>query len=601
MLDPSIGVVSYAGLNRQALLEAAKAAFMMAETPVPPRFESFLPLFPAELVVDMDYRGARASRTAPSGFSIDPAEYHRKLSERLPELYIEDNRRRNFDYEGRYTGQRAFTVDQAWVERFPQYQPFVGEPLFVRLIGGGAQAVAVPLSVYPRGCGVLDRIERDMGVTERAGQFARYAATRVAAGEEYVPEAFARAYISDARLEPVLFTQNELGHILQDLSIVRGLGTVGARVGLYTDNAKRAEGLRQYVPSRYACDTFEREPVGQRGARLAQLCYADADFVSDLWIPYQEIAEYIDRAAMTLDVAALCAAYQIAPDYDPETGGGRYPDTLRVVIVRDRELNALTAETLNNPAYGDGTNRQGMLCRHVLLRDSRELLRQHRLAPEETLLRCVNLTLPPDPYRQCLAAAVLQEHKGRLVDAMYRREAALSQIPTDAPIYARARTLLDQRVSRLERLVERESAQTGFTQMSGYDADVDYLRRKRIDRECADDPLGGTIAFAEDALRERSIESGYAMRSGVVRADELDARLPGLPDDAEVEPDEPEAPSASATLQDAPEASAEDAPREASEPAPSGVPAKPPTAPKEPFKPPVRQQHGKPAHKKRKR
>ena len=538
MLKQSYGIIAYGGLSREALLDAAKRAF--AAPGVPARFESFLPLFPLELVQNMDYVGLntrRGARVAPSGFSIDPTEYHRKLAQQLPELYAEDNRLRNFDYEGRFVGRGAFTVDRAWVERFPQYQPFLGEPLRIHLIGGGSQAVAVPYSLYPRGGGVLTAVERAMGATQRADQYALYARTRVTAGETYDADAFGTEYLSTSKLTPVAFSQNELGHVMQELSIVRGLQSGRmSTVGLYTENAKRAENLRQYVPCRYACDPFERETVGKRTARLAQLCYADADFISDLWMPWQDVTAYIDRADLTLDVARLAAGYQLAPDYDPSTLGGRYPDTLRVVVVRDRELPLLTADALNNPAYGSGMSPQGSIGRQVLLPDSRELIRQRKLAIEESTVTLTHTTLEPEAYRRCVAAAVLQEHKGRLVDAMYRREAALSQIAPDAPIYARARELLDQRVERLEAIVRREAPAGG--QMSGYDADIDYLRRKRLDREGAtDEDTREPIAFAVDPLRERSIESGYAMRASMIRLAYDDARLP---DDEPDEADEPE-------------------------------------------------------------
>ena len=144
------GILSYADLGREALLSLAKAAFIQAQQPVPRRFEAFLPLFPVELVQNMDYVGptdARGAMVSPSGFSTDPAEYHRKMLLRLPELYGGDNYSRNFDYEGRFTGRGVFTVDRAVADHFPQYSPFMGEKLSIYLIGGGFQAVAVPESV----------------------------------------------------------------------------------------------------------------------------------------------------------------------------------------------------------------------------------------------------------------------------------------------------------------------------------------------------------------------------------------------------------------------------------------------------------------------
>ena len=110
---------------------------------------------------------SRGAKVAPSGFSIDPIEYHRKLYTQLPELYAGENYARNFDYEGHFSGRGVFAVDAVWVEHFPQYQPFLGEKLALYLIGGGSQAVAVPESVYPRGGGVLSAAEQAMQGSSR--------------------------------------------------------------------------------------------------------------------------------------------------------------------------------------------------------------------------------------------------------------------------------------------------------------------------------------------------------------------------------------------------------------------------------------------------
>lgn len=544
MEKSACGIISYAGLNREVLLAKAKATFAQAQPPVAGRFDAFLPIFPLELVQNMDYAGptdARGARVAANGFSIDPAEYHRKLYAQLPELYAEDNYKRNFDYEGRYVGRGVFTVDRAWVDHFPQYQPFMGEKLYIYLIGGGAQAVAVPESVYPRGGGVLGAAETALQITQRAGLYVQYAKARIAAGDTYNAEAFGDDFLTATKQHAVTFLQKELRRLLQDLSIVKNLQNDGGSVGLYTETARLAERVNQYVPMRYACDLFAAEAVDKPTARLAQLYNADADFVSDLWIPYQDLCAYVDKRTQTLDVRALCEGYQIAPRYDPETGGGRYPDAVRVAVVRDRELPLLTAAVLNNPAYGNGMGPQGKIGRQVYITDSREMIRQRKLVVEEITLETANLTLPPAEYRRSLALAVLQEHKGRLVDAMYRRETALRQIDPETPVFAKASQLLTERVEKLEAVVRREAAQSGMSQMSGYDADIDYLRRMQRDREGEPEVTEGKkpIPFVRDPLREQSIESGYAMRTGLLRRMYADAALPTAPEPAP-EPEESE-------------------------------------------------------------
>ena len=353
----------------------------------------------------------------------------------------------------------------------------------IHLIGGGFQGVAVPESVYPRGGGVLEAIEATLKITQHVELFNQYARARVATGDRYDAEAFQAEFLHTTGLTVLTLTQKEISRALQDLSIVKSLQSDTNSVGLYTENARQAERVSQYVPMRYACDLFTAEAVDKHTARLAQLYNADSDYVSDLWIPYQDFYAYVDRRTMTLDVRRLCEGYQIAPRYDPEGVGGRYPDAVRVAVVRDRELKLLVGEVINNPAYGDGMGPQGMIGRQVYIADSREMIRQRRLTLEEANIVSKNVSLPIREYRKSLAQAVLQEHKGRLVDAMYRRETVLTQINPDTAVYAKACALLNDRVDKLQDIVKRESAQSGMSQMSGYDADIDYLRRKQLDRE----------------------------------------------------------------------------------------------------------------------
>jgi len=524
------GTIGYAGLSEEGLLSRAKTAFTQAQPAVPERFDAFLPLFPAELIQNMEYIGAayvRGARVAPNGFSIDPVEYFAKLYARLPELCAGDNALRNFTYEGRYVGRGVFTVDGAWAERFPQYRPFMGEKLTVYLIGGGSQAVAVPESVYPRGGGVLRAAEKRMQVAKRAGDFVLYVRGRVAAGERYDADAFARDFLRDSDLVPVSFPQRELERVLQDLSVVKSLqnGTSGA--GHYTENARRAGRVNQYVPMRCACDRFSKSEADRHTAWLAQLYWRDGEYTGDLWIPYPDFFACVDKRTMTLDVRRLCEAYQIAPRYDPETGGGCYPDAVRVASVREHGFELLTGETLNNPAYGDGLSPEGGAGVQVYVADSGEMIRQRKLVPEKAAVTMENHAVPPAEYRRMLRLAILQEHKGRLIDAMYRCETALRQIDPKAPVYARARRLLTERADRLDAVVTREAEEAGAVRTSGYDLDIAYLRRMRRAREGAGE--GETTGFTPDAIREESIEGGYAMRAGLLRMMYADASLPEPP------------------------------------------------------------------------
>ncbi len=527
------GIISYAGLDESALWAEAKRAFAQCDEDAPARFRTFLPIFPIELVQNMRYVGepeSNCAKVSALGFCTDPAEYHRQLYQELPDLYVGDNYRRNFDVEDRFRGGGVMTVDKAWITHFPQYQPFLGERLVVYMIGGGCQAVAVPESVFPRGGGVLAAFERDTRIAARCVHYAAYVKARLAAGEAYDAPRFEAEYLSQNELSTVCIRQRDLGRVMQDLCIINGLAPDDAQEadGLYTLNAKRAEEVRQYVPWRYACDTFEAEPVSRATARLMQLGFAGDGFVSDLWLPYQEACAYIDRRRMTLDVRALCEGFQLAPAYDPRTRGGRYPTVVRVAVVRDRDLRPMVADVLNNPAYGSGMGPLGMLNKLVFLPESHELLRQNRLMLEAVELRCENASVDEETYRRMRLMARWQEWKGRLIDALYRRESALSQMQPDTPAYQRACELLTRRVEDAERGVERAALTLPTGQLSGYDADIDYLRRMQRQREGVPEDDPEPVPFAPDPLRELCIESGYAMRRSVrgFALAELETELP---------------------------------------------------------------------------
>ncbi len=509
-------IVSYAGLAKANLLHLAKQAFVQADFNVPERFASFLPLFPFELIQNMNYVGKDATNkglVSPLGFSMDPQEYHAKLYRQMPALYQDDNYRRNFDYEDRFLGRSVLTVDAAWVTHFPQFAPFMSEKLMLHLIGGGHQAVVVPESVFPRGGGVLSAVERSMQITQRAEQFAKYVKERMANGDVYDPELFGHDYLELTGLAPVMLLQNELGRILQDLSIARSLINDNAPAGLFTESAKRVEHLHQYVPFLYACDTFETLSVTKHTSRLFQPYHTNNDFISDLWLPYQDVADYIDRDTMTIDMRRLCEGYQIAPIYDPATGGGRYPNALRVIVVRDRDIPLMGGDVLSNPAYGSGMNLHGMIGKQVFIHDSRELLRQRKLALEDIDLAVKNTTLAPQEYARAMLLCALQEYKGNLVDAMYRREAALSQMAEGTASYEKAKTALDEKVASAQKQVDQASDRWKHGQVSGYDADIDYLRRKQWNREGPpEEDQRESLVFSLDLQREQSIESGYAMR-----------------------------------------------------------------------------------------
>lgn len=489
------GIVSYAGLDKDALLSGAGKLLKLDGAPV--RYRNVTPLFPLELIQNMDYVGKASAENrfaAPSGFSISPAEYHFKMLQDLPVLYTGDNRSRNFDYEDNYQGTGVFTVDAAWAGMFPQYRPFLGDRLVLHLIGGGCQAVAVPESLKSRS-GFLDRMEEILEITPRAQSFVRFAVATIRSGEPYDADAYAGEYLRATDRQAVDFSQRELELFLQRREM-NGEGRGDGQETFYLRKARQAGSIRQYVPMRYACDLFTEQGVTPAYARLAQPYFTDKEFISDLWIPYGTLRQYLNATATALHMRALCESYQIAPVYDPKTGGGRYPDGIRIAAVRDRELRIMAAEALNNPAYGNGLTLDGKTARHVWIQNSGELIRARRIDLEKRSFRCEALLVSPEEYLAQRAKAKAQEVKGRLIDALYRLYMAQSGYDADEETLKN----LSERADRLRAAV---SAGTGAS--SGYDADIAYLEQKLREPGYYDE------------LRETSVECGCAMRSAWCR------------------------------------------------------------------------------------
>ncbi len=500
------GVISYAGLDEKALWENAKRSF--ASQALPERFRGFLPLFPMELIVNMPYVGT-CSHAFPEGFSMRAADYHRALAQELPDLYQAENRARCFDASGAFCGG-VVTVDEAWAEMFPQYRPFLGDKLMLHMIGGGHQAAAVPESVFPRYGGVLRRIEQELGVTESSQRYAAFLRERVVPGTAYDPEKLEAEYLRQTGLTALRLRQKDLQGIVQESAILRELEGPDSKPLPPRPKTTR---IPQYQPYRYACDTFEPYAFQRQRTRLVQLYYEGNPFISDLWLEWQDVTGYMDKARRTLDVQALCHGFQIAPIADPRARGGCYPNRIRVVNVCDRTLQPMAAQTINNPAYGSGLNPLGTLNRIIWLADTTGLLADGALKEEACSFTCENTQVEEEIFLRMRALAEWQEHKGRLIDAMYRRETTLAQLEPGSLTFERSRDILNAKVERLEALIQYPPFAN--CPRSGYDADIEYLRRQAQCREgvLADGTPAPTM-FPADPYRDKSIESGFAMRSG---------------------------------------------------------------------------------------
>ncbi len=508
MKNAEYGIISYAGLAKDALLSFARSPVTVSGTPE--RYRELLPVFPIEMIQNMDYLG-KAGDEQPcvtlSGFSMDPAEYHYKMSLEYPGLYVGDNFSRNFDYEGNYLGGSVFTVDEAWAEQFPQYRPFLGEKLVVHMIGKGCQAVAVPESIKLRS-GFLDAAEERLSITEQTQAFIRYAIAFIRTGKSYDADAFAQKYLESRDYGPVSVSQRELEYLLQRRAMLSGRRIREGLEPLYLHSARQAGEILQYVPMRYACDQFSEDVVITAYARLAQPYFEGREFIGDFWIPYQDMLPYVNPVTRELDMRKLCESYQMAPVYDPDTFGGRYPDSIRVAVVRDRDLKIMTADAFNNPAYGRGMTSSGAMGKHVFIQNSLEMIRTHKVDIEKLTFRCVNLQVSPGEYLQQIKRAQEQEMKGRLIDTLYRLQMARACKDTEEALIAK----LTRSAARLLATVR-----VGTGAMSGYEADIGYLERKQRD------------TGLQDEIRETSIECGYAMRNVYCRPQDT------LPDDTQGE------------------------------------------------------------------
>jgi|GEM_PF-40946 len=511
MRSADYGIISYAGIAKDALLTGTRALF--AYSGMPRRYRSLLPVFPVEMIQNMDYIGKPTKDhkcVALNGFSMDPAEYHYKMSLEHPALYIGDNFSRNFDYEGNYLGGSVFTVDSAWAELFPQYRPFLGEKLVIHMIGKGCQAVAVPESIKMRS-GFLDAAEEQLDITVRAQTYIRYAIENIRAGKAYQADTFAEEYLESRKVDTVSITQRELECLLQREAMLSGKHTADKREMFYLREARQAGQIPQYVPMRYACDLFSEETVKTAYARLAQPFYTDRNHISDFWIPYQDILLYVHQPTRTLDMRKLCESYQIAPAYDPNTFGGQYPDGIRIAVVRDRDIRIMVADALNNPAYGRGLNISGVMGKHVFIKNSPEMIRARRMDVERITFHCENLQMSAEEFLAQQQQARQQEMKGRLIDALYRLQ--MTQACRDTE-----QDLIDRLQERAERM--QAAVRIGAGAMTGYDTDINYLLHKQRNPSFT------------DAMRETSIECGYAMRNAYCQPQDT-AELDMIPEDLE--------------------------------------------------------------------
>jgi hypothetical protein len=109
------------------------------------------------LMVEMDFKGKGASGTNAAGWERNSKKFFKQLLENNPEYWSEKNTQT-------IKKGRVPTVDEDFLQYFPQYSKYLNDPMRHHHIGEGGQAVAVPLTLHP-GYGGIHNVEKEWGIT----------------------------------------------------------------------------------------------------------------------------------------------------------------------------------------------------------------------------------------------------------------------------------------------------------------------------------------------------------------------------------------------------------------------------------------------------
>ena len=109
-------------------------------------------------VIEMDYKGRKASGTNAAGWERNSAKYFRSLNKKHPEYFSKENL-------NRIKKGKVPKVDKQFVEFFPQYANYEGDNLRHHHVGGGGQAYAIPSTLHP-GYGGVHNYEKKQVLQE---------------------------------------------------------------------------------------------------------------------------------------------------------------------------------------------------------------------------------------------------------------------------------------------------------------------------------------------------------------------------------------------------------------------------------------------------
>lgn len=482
------GIISYAGFKMEQLLTEMQRELR----PQKGRLVRFLPLFPAELIQNMPYVGTSGRCASPSGFTVDPILYHEMLYREMPQLYVGENAVRCLR-DGDFVGRDVF-VDEAWVQHFPQYADFLGERLYVRLIGGGFQGVAVPQSLYPLSEEWLSAVEDKLGITQTAQAAAEYIGKRIRKGERCDIHLFESDYMQQTGLSTFWLQQRDLNRYRQNLQYTQQAPSA----------APQAQSVPQYVPSLVACDLFTDYRSAPFTQKLAQLYFEGDDYISDFWIPWKQAWTLGDLKRKAISARQLCQGYQLPPAAVAE--GAVYPATLRVVTVHAAQLPMKIAEIGANRCYGVPSVPTGAATKLVYIENSKSLIESGVLRCESLRLLMEQTTLSEEAWLAMRQDAYDNWLLGCLTDELLTRDRVLAGLDLAMPGVREALAQYDVRVERLEKQTRR-TAQNGCAR---YAEQTEYLQRKyrfHIGIDQNDAP------FYPDEQLEQQVQELFAMRN----------------------------------------------------------------------------------------
>ena len=138
-------------------LDIEKLREMFHETDPDKLLELFLA--DPEFIVDMPYVGQGMKNANSQGWKRDAKYFFRELSNAHPELFSNDNLQRIAKGD-------LPKVDDQFLEYFPQYKDYAGQLLVHHHIGGGGQAMPIPVELH-EGFGVIHNIEKLLGIWGR--------------------------------------------------------------------------------------------------------------------------------------------------------------------------------------------------------------------------------------------------------------------------------------------------------------------------------------------------------------------------------------------------------------------------------------------------